>query len=104
MIYKFKSKASGDVIMLAAHGEQMLRLLGRQPSAKGIFEVSTLSQTEQLLLAAIRESADAADPPAATPDDDTPAAADITLRQRLWPFIDMLRRAQAEQVPITWGV
>jgi Domain of unknown function (DUF1840) len=104
MIYKFKSKASGDVIMLAAHGEQMLRLLAREPSAKGIFEVSALRQTEQLLLAAIRESADAGHETAATPDDDTPAAAAITLRQRLWPFIDMLRRAQAEQVPITWGV
>jgi len=29
MIYKFKSKAAGDVIMLQAHGDQLMRLIGR---------------------------------------------------------------------------
>ena len=30
MIYKFKSKATGDVIMLGPNGDQMLVLLGRE--------------------------------------------------------------------------
>ena len=38
MIYKFRCKAAGDVIMLGPNGDQMLRLLGREPAAKGIFE------------------------------------------------------------------
>ncbi|MCW5640107.1 MAG: DUF1840 family protein, partial [Rubrivivax sp.] len=38
MIYKFRSKAAGDLIMLPAHGDQLLRLLGREPAAQGIIE------------------------------------------------------------------
>jgi hypothetical protein len=103
MIYKFKSKASGDVIMLAAHGDQLLRLLGREPTAQGVIEPRALAQAERTLLAAI----DAEDkPPSPEPgaEDESAGQAAVALRQRLWPFIDMLRRAQAEQVPIVWGV
>ena len=39
MIYKFKSKAAGDVIMLQPHGDQLMRLIGREPAAKGIIEI-----------------------------------------------------------------
>ena len=42
MIYKFKSKAAGDVIMLRPHGDQLLRLIGREPAAKGIIEVADM--------------------------------------------------------------
>jgi hypothetical protein len=34
MPYKFGSKASGDVIMLQAHGDALLRLLGREPEIR----------------------------------------------------------------------
>ena len=36
MIYKFKSKATGDLIMLGPHGNQVMALLGRYPAAQGI--------------------------------------------------------------------
>ena len=42
MIYKFKSKATGDTIMLGPNGDQMLRLLGRDPALKGIIEVAAM--------------------------------------------------------------
>jgi hypothetical protein len=28
----------------------------------------------------------------------------VTLRQRLWPVVDMLKRSLAEREPIVWGV
>ena len=28
----------------------------------------------------------------------------ISLRQRAWPLVEMIRRAQAADPPITWGV
>ena len=40
LIYKFKSKAAGDVIMLGPGGDQVLRIIGREPAAKGIIEVA----------------------------------------------------------------
>lgn len=99
MIYKFKSKASGDVIMLGAQGDQLLRLLGREPAPKGIFEVADMPALEARLAAAVAEAADAA------PDDEGGQREPVVaLRQRLWPMIEMLRRCHAAGEPIVWGV
>ncbi len=104
MIYKFKSKATGDLIMLGPHGDQLLALLGREPAAQGIIEVAAMPAALAALQAAI--DAEAALPPAGTDEDaDEPAAARaVALRQRLWPMIEMLRRAHAAGVPVVWGV
>ncbi len=108
MLYKFRSKASGDVLMLQAHGDALLALLGREPAPRGIIEVSAMPAALAALDKAIAESE--AVPPGATkapeaPDDDSPAASrGVGLRQRLWPMIEMLRRCQAEREPIVWGV
>jgi hypothetical protein len=36
MLYKFKSKATGDVIMLEPQGRQILQIMGKDPGLKGI--------------------------------------------------------------------
>ena len=36
MIYKFKSKAAGDVIMTGPSGDHILRIIGKEPAPKGI--------------------------------------------------------------------
>ncbi len=97
MIYKFKSPASGDVIMLGPQGDQLLRLLGREPSGQGVVEPADMAAALRALQAAI---ASAEAPPA---DDDAPAQP-VGLRQRLWPMVEMLRRAQAAQARVVWGV
>jgi hypothetical protein len=33
-----------------------------------------------------------------------PQSDPVALRQRLWPMIDMLRRAQQADEPVVWGV
>jgi hypothetical protein len=103
MIYKFKSKATGDLIMLGPNGDQMLRLIGREPSAKGIIEVEHMAAAIDALQAAVQAEEAQAE---ATDDaaDDQPARPGITLRQRLWPVIDMLKRAQDARQPVVWGV
>lgn len=55
MIYKFKSKAAGDVIMLQPNGDQVMRLLGREPAAKGIFESADMPAAISRLEAAVAE-------------------------------------------------
>jgi hypothetical protein len=97
MIYKFKSKASGDVIMLGANGDQILRVIGREPAARGIIEPAAMPAAIAALEAAVAaEDATAAD------DDESPKS--ISLRRRAWPVLDMLRRALGEEQPIVWGV
>lgn len=99
MIYKFKSKASGDLIMLGPHGDQLLRLIGREPAAKGIIEPAHIPTVLTALQAAIVAAEQA--PPG---EADQPGARAVGLRQRLWPVIEMLRRCQAADQPIVWGV
>jgi Domain of unknown function (DUF1840) len=100
MLYKFKSKAAGDVVMLGPNGDRVMRLLGREPAAKGIFEVAHMPQ----LIAAL-EQAVAADEAARKPNgDEPPAKGDgVSLRQRAWPLVEMLRRCHAAREVITWG-
>ena len=97
MIYKFKSAATGDLIMLGAHGDQLLQLLGREPSPRGVIDVADMPAASAALLAAI--ASDETPPP-----DDEAAQPAVGLRQRLWPMIEMLRRAQAADAAVVWGV
>ncbi|MDO9091157.1 MAG: DUF1840 domain-containing protein [Rubrivivax sp.] len=102
MIYKFRSAATGDLIMLGPQGDQMLRLLGREPAAKGIIEVDDMPAALAALQAAIAtEEAPAADAAAEMAEAAQPA---VGLRQRLWPLVEMLRRSHAAGEPVVWGV
>jgi hypothetical protein len=95
MIYKFKSKAAGDVIMLQPHGDQLLRLIGREPAAKGIIEVSDMPAVIEALQNAAAQS-------------DAPGESDgergVGLKQRVWPMVEMLKRSHAAREPVVWGV
>jgi hypothetical protein len=104
MIYKFKSKATGDLIMLGPNGDQLLRLLGREPSPQGILEPADMPAARQRLQAALAE-AEAAAAQAGTDDaDDERARQAVGLRQRIWPLLQMIERAAAAGEPIVWGV
>ena len=107
MLYKFKSKAAGDVIMLQANGEQILKIIGKEPSPKGIVLPEHMPAAIAALEKAIAQG-QAAQPPAADgaadDKDDTPAADRVSLRQRAAPFIDMLKRCHQADKEIVWGV
>ena len=114
MLYKFKSKATGDLIMLEPQGKHILQLIGKEPGAKGIIlpqemlgaidALHAAVAQEELAIQAAKEAAEDAQ----DAQDAKPAAADaprtIGLRQRVVPFIDMLRRAHAEDKEVVWGV
>jgi Domain of unknown function (DUF1840) len=110
MLYKFKSKAAGDVIMLGPNGDQVLGLIGREPAPKGIIEVAAMPAAIAALEQAVAaDEARRAQNPA--PADtggraEAEAAADkgVSLRQRAWPLVEMLRRSLAEKQDIVWGV
>ena len=107
MIYKFKSKAAGDVIMLAASAEPILRLVGKAPAAQGIFEVADMPSVIDSLERAVADAEAAreqAEREAAAEGRRTPAGDAVSLRQRAWPLVEMLKRSHAANAVIVWGV
>ena len=53
MIYKFKSKATGDLIMTQPVGERVLSLIGKPATPQGIIEVEQLAGAMSALEAAV---------------------------------------------------
>ncbi len=103
MLYKFRCAATADLIMFEQDASRMLRLLGRDPDPQGILEPSQMPQA----LAQLQASAQAGPTPAAAGESDDltdPALPPVQWQQRLWPFLEMLKRAHAANKPITWGV
>ena len=103
MLYKFRSKAAGDVIMLGPNGDQLMRLIGRDPQPRGIFEVDAMPGMIAALQAAV--AADEAARQGDAGDDAPPASTGdrVSLRQRVWPLVEMLRRSHAAREVIVWG-
>jgi hypothetical protein len=107
MLYKFKSKVTGDLIMLEPNGRQILKIVGKADQTKGILLPQEMDGSIAALEYAIaqdeaawaqrRLEANAAGETLPRPDA-------ITLRQRAVPFIDMLKQCRAAEKEVVWGV
>ena len=91
MLYKFKSKAAGNLIMFEAHGDQLLRakteiFAGLQPGAIAVLE--GLRQESEAAHSSARSS----------------APHEVSLAQRAQPFRVMLERSLKEGREVVWGV
>ena len=84
--------------MMAPVGDQLLRVIGREPAAQGIIEVAALPQA---IASAERARVDAGN---TDDDDDAGGANAVGLAQRAWPLLEMMRRSLAERADIVWGV
>lgn len=108
MLYKFKSKATGDLIMLQTNGRRVLQIIGKDGSPeKGIILPEQMSAAIQALQVAVaqEESEQAAAVAEALARHETPPRFEaIGLRQRTQPFIEMLRRCEKAEKEIVWGV
>jgi hypothetical protein len=111
MLYKFKSKAAGDLIMLEANGRRVLDIIGKDTSAasdgKGILMPEEMAGAMAALQAAIatEEAAQQAAVAQALAEHRPPPRFEaIGLRTRAQPFIEMLRRCQTAGKEIVWGV
>lgn len=108
MLYKFKSPAAADLIMLEPQGRRLLQIIGKPVEDKqGILLPADMPAAVAALEAAIvREETQrkAAEAEAAAKGEELPAPEGVSLRQRATPFIEMLRRCQAADKEIVWGV
>lgn len=114
MLYKFKSKNTGDVIMLQANGRRILQIIGKEvpedittTGEKGIILPEQMPGAIAALEAAIaREESEqkAALAEALARHEPAPHFETISLRQRAQPFIEMLQRCMEDGSDVVWGV
>jgi hypothetical protein len=107
MIYKFKSKAAGDVIMMGPSGDHVLRIIGKQPAPKGIIDPASMPAAIAAIEGAIADEENArkqAEADAAAEGKTLPPHEGVSLRQRAWPLVEMMKRAHADGKEIVWGV
>ena len=107
MLYKFKSKAAGDLIMLEPNGRRVMQIIGKEPGHQGIVLPEEMPGAQARLEQAIAEEEaehkrliDEAKAKGEVP----PTFDAVSLRQRAVPFMDMLRRCSKEGKEIVWGV
>ncbi len=107
MLYKFKSKAAGDLIMMGPSGDQVLRIVGKEPAPQGIIEPDAMPAAIAALERAVAEAEAArarAEREAEAEGRTLAPREGVALRQRAWPRVEMLRRAHAAGQDIVWGV
>ena len=110
MLYKFKSRATADLIMLEPIGRRVLQILGKDADqAQGIITVEQIPAAIAALQKAVaqEEAAAAAAPPpqtdeGASTDDIKDPSERVWLRQRVVPFIEMLQDSAAAGREVTW--
>lgn len=109
MLYKFKSQAAADVIMLRQSAEELLKIIGKPVGATGIITVEQAPGAVAALRQEIarRESlgqGQAAATESGKPEADHSSDDPISLRQRAAPFIELLEVSAAAGKDVVWGV
>jgi len=111
MLYKFKSKATGDLIMLEPNGQRVLQIIGKDADigapAKGILLPEQMPAAIAALQAAIaqeEQTQQKAKELAAEKGLGWQRSDAVSLRQRVTPFLEMLKRCHQANKEIVWGV
>ncbi|SPE31493.1 conserved hypothetical protein [Burkholderiales bacterium] len=97
----FRSRAASAIIMHGETAQRLLDLIGKPMGERGVITSDQVDDALARLLQAV-ERENAADAPAG---EDAPALErPVSLRQRAFPLIEMLRAARKRRVDVTWGI
>jgi hypothetical protein len=108
----FRSKAAGEIFMFAETARRILAILGKDEHAeRGVIAEEEVATALARLQAAVDQeradlnaAAQAAEAAERRGEEEAVAQRSITLAQRAYPLLEMLRAAQKKRVPVTWGV
>ena len=113
MLYRFKSKAAADLIMLEADARRLLRIMTGDEASRGILRGELLVQALSQLQAAVQtdeaarkhlqERVRAGLASEQELEEHRRQQAEVRLAQRAQPMIVMLGRCCAEQADLGWG-
>lgn len=108
MLISFRSKAGPEVLMLSDHAAPLLRAAGKSlPDVfpeRGVFTPDQLPQA----IAGIESAVELAPHPPEGQEKDPdaapvhPMARPVGMRQRAYPLLDLMKKAHAKGVNVTW--
>ena len=94
MLFKFKSKVTGDLIMLEPDAKRLLKIMSRDDQIKGIFLANQLPAAIAALESAVaQEEIEGLQDPK-----------QISWRQRSLPMLKMLKKCSTQSADVVWGV
>lgn len=97
----FRSPAASAIIMYAETAQRLLDLIGKPMAERGVITSEQVDEALARLLQAV-EKEKAAGAPAQ--EDEAGREQPVSLRQRAFPLIEMLRAARKRHVDVTWGI
>ena len=103
MLITFHSEAYADITMFGEVGKKMLALMGHSGTVPGAIKAADVPGALEKLTAAVSEQGD--EPLGQSQDEDDPEAAKqpvVSLRQRAFPLLELLRAAAASESDVTW--
>ena len=113
MLFKFKSAAASDLIMLEADARKLLQIMLDSDPVKGIILAADIPTRMAALEAAVahdealrkrRAEKEAAGRSQEDDQDDGVALDAVRLSQRATPMLKLLSRSLAETSDVVWGV
>lgn len=106
----FRSRAAGEIFMFAETARRIFEIIGRPEAPRGVITAEQVPEALQKLVDAVEEEKaqlKAARDEAEREDrqgDGTARPQPITLGQRAFPLVEMLKEAQKKKVDVTWGI
>jgi hypothetical protein len=110
MLFKFKSQATSDLIMLEPDARVLLQMMLGDDPVKGIVLAQDLQATIARLEAALAQEAanspllQGAQAPFKKKSSDEAQENQVHVSQRAAPMLKMLKRCLAEKSDVVWGV
>lgn len=104
---RFSSNATGDVQMLRAHAEVLLAAIGKELGERGVITPAEMPAAIAALESAgqrDRHDRQVLEAEEDESEDDDLNSNQVGLSQRAFPLVEMMKRAQAEDASIVWGI
>lgn len=97
MLVKFHSSTSGEILMFADTARQVVAILAKSPTARGVITAEQMPEAIARVQAAIaRAKGEKA------PEEQAGAEPPVGMVQRLVPFLDLLQRTLKDEGYVMW--
>jgi hypothetical protein len=107
----FRSRASAEIFMFAETAQRLLQIVGKTDFVRGVIRadevgaaLDSLSAAVEQEKSALREQLERRQLDERSGQAHSGQLQAITLGQRAFPLLEMLRAAQRQRVDVTWGI